>query len=146
MVPTEKDATGADINQYTSLRWAGAGQNDFAARMQWTLTPSYRAGNHEPHVGVLSRDPIRVVAGRTVKLRGFAVDPDGDRVSLQWWQYGEEGTYPGQVTIASPERAWTTVTVPADAQPGETISLILQGTDDGHFPLTRYARVILQVV
>jgi hypothetical protein len=39
-----------------------------------------------------------------------------------------------------------TVTVPADAQPGETISLILQGTDDGHFPLTRYARVILQVV
>jgi hypothetical protein len=146
MVPTEKDATGADINQYTSLRWAGAGQNDFAARMQWTLTPSYRAGNHEPHVGVLSRDPIRVVAGRTVKLRGFAVDPDGDRVSLQWWQYGEEGTYPGKVTIASPERAWTTVTVPADAQPGETISLILQGTDDGHFPLTRYARVILQVV
>jgi hypothetical protein len=50
MVPTEKDPTGADITQYTSLRWAGAGQNDFAARMQWTLTPSYSAANHEPRI------------------------------------------------------------------------------------------------
>ena len=83
--------------------------------------------------------------GRSVKLRGFAVDPDGDHVSLQWWQYGEEGTYPGKVTISSPDRAWTTVTVPADAQPGQTISLILQGTDDGNFPLTRYSRIVLQV-
>jgi hypothetical protein len=144
-VPTEKDATGADVNQLTSLRWAGAVQNDFAARMQWTLTPSYRAANHEPRVGILSRRAVRVRAGRTVKLRGFAADPDGDRVSLKWWQYGEEGTYPGKVTIAAPERAWTTVTVPADAQPGQTISLILQGTDDGEFPLTRYSRVVLQV-
>ena len=145
LVPTEKDATGADVNQLTSLRWAGAVQNDFAARMRWTLTPSYRAANHEPRVGVLSGRTVRVRAGRTVKLRGFAADPDGDRVGLKWWQYGEEGTYPGKVAIAAPERAWTTVTVPADAQPGQTISLILQGTDDGEFPLTRYSRVVLQV-
>ena len=146
LAPTEKDATGADVNQYTSLRWAGAGQNDFAARMQWTLTPRYRAANHEPRVGVASRRTVKVGAGQTVRLRGFAVDPDGDRVRLDWWQYGEEGTYPGKVTIAAPERARTTVTVPADAQPGQTISLILQGTDDGDFPLTRYARIILKVV
>ena len=114
--------------------------------MRWTLTPRYRAANHEPRVGVLSGAPSSVRAGRTVTLRGFAVDPDGDRVGLKWWQYGEEGTYPGKVTIAAPERAWTTVTVPADAQPGQTVSLILEGTDDGDFPLTRYARVILQVV
>src|SRR4051812_26048961 len=129
----------------TTLRWARAAQNDFAARMQWTLTPSYRAGNHAPRVGVLGGGTRTVSAGRTVALRGLAVDPDRDRLSFQWWQYGEEGTYPGKVAIASPDRAWTTVTVPADAQPGQTISLIVQVTDDGGFPLTRYARVILRV-
>jgi hypothetical protein len=40
LVETEKDETGADVQNYTTLRWAGAAQNDFAARMQWTLTPS----------------------------------------------------------------------------------------------------------
>ena len=89
---------------------------------------------------------MRVSPGRTVVLRGLGLDPDHGHLSYQWWQYGEEGTYPGAVTIGSPDRAWTTVTVPADAQPGQTISLILQVTDDGRFPLTRYARVILQVV
>jgi hypothetical protein len=146
LVETEKDETGADVQNYTTLRWAGAAQNDFAARMQWTLTPSYQAGNHAPRVGVLGRRSVKVRAGRTVKLRGFALDPDRDRVRFQWWQYREEGSYPGQVTPTSPDRAWTTVRVPADAEPGQTISLILQATDDGEFPLTRYRRVILKVV
>jgi hypothetical protein len=110
--------------------------------MQWTLT---RAGNHPPLVGVLRRRELDVSPGRTVVLRGFGLDPDRGRLSYEWWQYGEEGTYPGQVAIGSPDRAWTTVTVPADAQPGQTISLILQATDQGEFPLTRYARVTLQV-
>jgi Protein of unknown function (DUF1593) len=145
MVAAEKDPSGADVRNYTTLRWAGAAQNDFAARMQWTLTPRYSAGNHPPLVGVLGPRTVRVSPGRTVVLRGFGLDPDRSRLSYQWWQYGEEGTYPGKVTIGSPDRAWTTVTVPADAQPGQTISLILQGTDQGKFPLTRYARVILRV-
>ncbi len=145
LVRTEKDPSGADVAGYTTLRWAGAAQNDFAARMQWTLTPTYRAGNHAPRVSIAGSDTIAVAAGQTVPLRGFAVDPDRDRLSFGWWQYGEEGTYPGKVAIAAADQAWTNVTVPADARPGQTISLILQVTDDGRFPLTRYARVTLQV-
>ena len=144
LVDTEKDPSGADVPDYTTLRWAGAAQNDFAARMRWTLTPRYRSGNHEPRVGVLGRDTVRVAPGGTVRLRGFAVDPDLDRLNFRWWQYGEEGTYPGKVAIGSPARPWTTVTLPADAQRGQTVSLILQATDDGAFPLTRYTRVTLR--
>jgi hypothetical protein len=142
LVATEQDPGGADVADYTTLRWAGAAQNDFAARMRWTLT---RAGNHPPLVGVLGARPVRVSAGRTVVLRGFGLDPDHGRLSYRWWQYGEEGTYPGKVAIGTPDRAGTTVTVPADAQPGQTISLIVQATDQGEFPLTRYARVTLRV-
>ena len=37
------------------------------------------------------------------------------------------------------------VAIPSDAKSGETISIILQGTDDGAIPLTRYGRIILEV-
>lgn len=62
-------------------------------------------------------------------------------MSPRWWQYREEGTYPGTVEISPIGR----VAVPADAQPGQTISVILEGKDSGRFPLTRYDRVIIQV-
>jgi hypothetical protein len=146
MVSAEKDDTGADVRDYTTLRWAGAAQNDFAARMRWTLTPKYRDGNHAPTVKANGDDTVRARRGSTVTLTGHAIDPDRDRVTLRWWQYREEGTYPGTVTITDRGHDRATVTVPADATPGQTISVILQGTDKGTFPLTRYDRVLIRVV
>jgi hypothetical protein len=114
--------------------------------MQWTLTPDYGAANHAPRVGIVARRTQTVRAGQTLRLRGYGFDPDRDALAFEWWQYREEGTYPGVVELGSPDRRWTTVTIPADARAGQTISLILQATDDGAFPLTRYARLILNVV
>jgi hypothetical protein len=146
LVATEKDQTGTEVQNYTTLRWAGAAQNDFAARMQWTLTPEYRAANHAPRVGiVVPRWTTRVHPGQTLRLRGYGIDPDKDALRFEWWQYREEGTYPGSARLGTPDRRSTTVTIPEDARAGQTISLILQATDDGTFPLTRYARVILRV-
>jgi hypothetical protein len=145
MVATEKDPTGVDVADYTTLRWAAAAQNDFAARMQWTLTPRYRDGNHPPRVAIHAGDTIRVSPGSSITLAATATDPDRDRVALDWWQYREEGTYPGTVQIAEKSRDRAVIAVPTDAVRGQTISVILQGTDDGAFPLTRYDRVILRV-
>ncbi|WP_030436977.1 DUF1593 domain-containing protein [Actinoplanes subtropicus] len=138
---TEKDPTGAEVANYTTLRWAAAAQNDFAARIQWTLTPHYAEGNHAPSVRIASGPVVRARPGSTVRLSARVADPDRDRVTTKWWQYREEGTYPGAVVI-DPHG---TVTVPADARPGQTISAILEGTDDGSFPLTRYDRVFIRV-
>jgi len=140
MVPTEKDPSGVDVANYTTLRWAAAAQNDFAARIRWTLTPSYRAADHAPTVRIAG--PSRARPGTDVRLTARTSDPDHDRVTTSWWVYREEGTYPG--TVAVSDRG--VVSVPADARPGQTISVILQGTDDGEFPLTRYHRLIIRVV
>jgi hypothetical protein len=145
MVPTEKDPTGADVTGYTTLRWAGAAQNDFAARMSWTLTPDYRAANHAPRVAIAPGGTLRVRPGASVTLFSRTSDPDRDRVTTSWWQYREEGTYPGTVPITAGTRGRAVVRIPADAEPGQSISIILQGTDDGRFPLTRYDRVLLRV-
>jgi hypothetical protein len=83
--------------------------------------------------------------GETVRLVGAVHDPDNDNVSTSWWQYVEEGTYPGTVAVSDDGRNQASVAIPADAKPGQTISIILEGTDDGQFSLTRYDRVIIQV-
>lgn len=50
------------------------------------------------------------------------------------------------VTVTPRGDGHAEITVPDDARPGQTISVILQGTDNGSLPLTRYDRVIIKVV
>ena len=143
-VSEEKNQNGTEVPNYTSDRWISAVQNDFAARIQWTLTPDYTEANHPPSVHIVGADTVYASAGSSVRLTGTVSDPDGDDVAITWWQYFEEGTYPGRVPItASGDQAL--VTIPANATEGQTVSIILQGTDNGHFPLTRYDRVFIQV-
>ena len=84
--------------------------------------------------------------GQTVRLTGAVSDPDLDQVSTTWWQFFEEGTYPGAVTVTENGNDTADVEIPADAKPGQTISMILQGTDNGQFPLTRYSRTFIHMI
>ncbi|KAE8168362.1 hypothetical protein BDV40DRAFT_284315 [Aspergillus tamarii] len=146
MVGSEKNRTGVETDNYTTDRWAAAIQNDFAARMQWTLTPNYENANHPPSVEILNGTTVKAHSGATVELAGAVSDPDLDNVTTSWWQYFEEGTYPGSVTVTESDNYRADVTIPTDAETGQTISIILEGTDNGQFPLTRYGRVSIQVI
>ncbi|GAA1010333.1 hypothetical protein Aple_038530 [Acrocarpospora pleiomorpha] len=143
------DPSGTSSTDYASTRWFGAAQEDFAARMKWTVTPRYSAANHRPSVkvsGQLDRDVRR---GQVVTLVGHATDPDRDDVTTKWWQYTDADTYPGTVSLtqSSPGRDLAKVRfrVPDDATPGQSIHLVLQSTDDGSPALTSYQRVVLTV-
>lgn len=133
---------------YSQSRWIPAIQNDYAARSQWQYA-SFEDANHEPVVSVpKGKLNISAKAGQKVQLVGHATDPDGDALTATWWQYKEAGTYGGDVSVANPNALrgpGSTVTVPRDAVAGETIHLILEVTDDGAIPLTRYQRVIITV-
>ncbi|KAL4927341.1 uncharacterized protein BDV17DRAFT_292774 [Aspergillus undulatus] len=146
LVETEKNQTGADAELYTINRWIAPIQNDFAARMQWTLTANYTQANHAPVVEIVNGTTVEARPGSTVSLVGKVSDPDDDSVATSWWQYIEEGTYPGTVDVTESDNSWADVTVPEDAEAGQTISVILQGTDDSENPLTRYDRVVIHVV
>jgi hypothetical protein len=146
LVASEMGPNGTEIAAWNTARWAAAVQNDFAARMQWTVTPTYRDGNHAPSVEIRNGNTVQGRAGKTVALSSTLSDPDGNNVTPSWWQYLEEGTYPGYVTVIQQDHGRAMVAIPSDAKRGQTISIILQGTDDGDFPLTRYDRVFIQVV
>lgn len=146
LVDREISKNGSEVEGWTTDRWVKAAQNDFAARMQWTLTPEYNKGNHAPTVEIRgSKSSIKARAGDEVKLAAKTTDPDGDAVAVEWWQYREEGTYSGAVSIESANRG-ATVKIPRDAKEGQTISVIAQATDDGAIPLTRYDRVSIVVM
>ena len=125
-------------------RWTRAFQNDFAARMSWTVLPVEEA-NHQPVVQLETTFTQRVKPGGTVTVRAAASDPDGDALTVRWWQYTEAGTCPKQAAIESPGAPETRITVPADAPAGTTLHFICEVMDDGEPALTRYARTILTV-
>jgi hypothetical protein len=80
-----------------------------------------------------------------VTLRATVSDPDGNRVTLRWWQHHDAGTYPGDIAVADPVAFETTFRVPDDATDGQTIHVVLEAQDDGVPSLTRYQRVVVTV-
>ena len=139
---------GQPIAAHTALvnaRFFAAAQQDFAARLKWSVTPTFKGANHEPVVKVDGPLAVSGRAGQTIRLRGTVTDPDRDTVNVNWWAYQDASTYPGEVAIPNATSRETTLQIPSDAQPGQTIHVILEATDNGTPSLTRYQRVIVTV-
>ena len=122
-----------------------AAQNDFAARVRWSVTPARAGANHEPSVSLRGSARVAARAGDTVRLEGIVSDPDGNAVAVKWWRWKDVDTYPGDVSLSAPTALATSLRVPADAVAGQTIQLVLEATDDGRPALTRYQRVVVNV-
>ncbi|MGW8317249.1 MAG: nucleoside hydrolase-like domain-containing protein, partial [Bacteroidales bacterium] len=142
-------------NQATIWRWRSAYQNDFAARMDWTIQP-YNRANHPP-VPKLDH-PARITArpGERVDLSALgSSDPDGDALSYEWFCYAEAGTRTLSnsrtgvmldIQNSDQPEAWFIVKTGRVMPPGTgTMHIILAVTDHGTPRLTRYQRVIVDV-
>lgn len=150
------DGRWHDNNHATIWRWRTAYQNDFAARMDWTIKP-YKEANHPP-VPKLGH-PARLTAkpGARIELSAAGTtDPDGDALSYEWFYYHEAGTFPvssarsGQpleIKNFDQPKAWFTVPTGRVMPPGTgEMHVILAVTDHGTPRLTRYQRVIVHVI
>ncbi len=149
---------GVTSDQATIWRWRGAYQNDFAARMDWTVK-SYRAANHPPLVKLQGSTQIRLKAGEQVTLDASpSRDPDSNALRFSWFHYAEAGAGAGnladvavtshgaraRITALSPcRKAWIDGLVPCRGS--GTAHIILAVTDSGTPALTRYQRIILTV-
>lgn len=128
----------------TLWRWRDAFQNDFAARMDWTVQP-YEDANHPPLVRLQAPLRMNVKAGQGFGLsaRG-TMDPDGDSLTYYWFHYPEAGSYRGTLSLGAENADGIWVTAPEVTKP-ETVHIVLAVTDKGSPPLTRYARVVVTV-
>lgn len=139
---------GTTHRDNTLKRWAVHLQNDFKARLDWCVAARFADANH-PSVPFCQGDGSRKVlhvkapAGKPLELSAEGTtDPDGDRIHYRWYVYPEPGTYRGKADVRGAENARAVLEVPADAA-GKTIHVILEATDTGSPPLTRYRRVVV---
>lgn len=144
MLGTLSGQSGKSTNGPIYPNFFPAAQQDFAARLQWSITPKYAGANHEPIVKI--EGPLSILAGvgEKIRLSGSVSDPDGNTISMKWWQF-QVGSYPHPVAISNPASQQIEVLVPKDAIPGQTIHLIFEATDNGTPALTRYQRIIITI-
>lgn len=170
---------GADGQMYhtnhaTIWRWREAYQNDFAARMQWTLTNRYEDANHAPVVvvnGTCGPDPLHVTskAGTTVLLDASAsYDPDvNNTLTFRYFQYKDVNSR--QWLSDSADVATVNVTLPEGNSSSKALvslptadiacvdfftkksgkcqelHVILEVVDDGTPRLRSYRRIVFQL-
>jgi hypothetical protein len=151
-------------DQATIWRWRRAFQNDFAARMDWSLR-DFAHANHAPRV-VVNGDAsvhalvVDVDAGQDVVLDATGTtDPDGDALDLEWFPYPEAGFGQGEPLaevslehatglrvqvhgLSSCRANWLGASA---CGPVGVAHVILAVTDHGAPALTRYRRVIVRV-
>ena len=151
-------------DQATIWRWREAFQNDFAARMDWTVA-DFAHANHNPDLvvnGQPGTSPIIIdtEVGKPVQLdASLSRDPDGQPLHYSWFHYTEAGNADPNHAVVKIDGADTSkATVTATARCGPmwiqfpikcvgtgTAHIILAVTDEGSPSLTSYRRIILNV-
>jgi hypothetical protein len=124
--------------------------------MDWTIK-SYEEANHPPVVKLDHPEYIKAKPGGRVDLSAMATtDPDGDELTYEWFCYEEAGTrsmsnsktgVKHDIVNSDKPKAWLKVKTSRVMPPGTgTMHIILAVTDNGTPRLTRYKRVIIDVV
>jgi hypothetical protein len=123
--------------------------NDFMARMQWA---DEGKGNRNPIVTVKTANGTvlngaihcHAKAGNKIRLDASdSYDPDGNQLSFRWWQQPEIGS--STLTIDTDKTpATANVQIPTDAN-GQTLHVVCEVHDNGHFPLVSYRRIVIEV-
>jgi hypothetical protein len=130
----------------TLWRWRDDFQNDFAARMDWCAKP-YQEANHPPVVTLTTPEEITVKSGEGFVMDASnSTDPDGDNLSFQWFNYPEAGTYKKMIPLNSAENARSAYVVAPEVTKKETVHFILKVTDKGTPQLSRYKRVLVNIL
>ncbi|KAL4871177.1 hypothetical protein BDV12DRAFT_164337 [Aspergillus spectabilis] len=168
---------GADGRTYTTnhgtiWRWRDSFQNDFAARIKWSLSSDFSAANHAPIVSIngdtsLTPLEIEAEAGSTFTLDASQTrDPDsGDVLTFKWFHYKDPSATQSwvdaevadleiepvdgearkvNVTVPTAERCCVDLMSRQPIPQGQILHLVLQVTDNGSPALTSYRRVLIQ--
>lgn len=129
----------------TLWRWREDFQNDFAARMDWSIK-SFAESNHAPVIVLNQPEQITVKSGERFGLDAFETyDPDGDSFSFLWFNYPEAGTYKDVIKIDGPENVHGAYWIAPKVDKEVTSHFILKVTDKGEPNLSSYKRIIVTI-
>ncbi len=134
-------------NHATIWRWRQAYQHDFAARIDWSNTNNYTQANHPPKAQLAHANVLTVRSGGKVNLdASSSSDPDGNSLQFNWIHYTEVGTLNANgLKIEGQKNARASFIAPL-VDTAKSTHFILELTDSGVPSLTRYQRVIVNIL
>ena len=103
--------------------------------------------NHPPIAKLAHANEITVKSGETVNLNAKgSSDPDKDELMYRWIHYQEVGTLNDyKLKLENSDKMEATFAAPKSDK-AKTMHFILEVTDNGEPSLTRYQRVIVNVL
>jgi len=135
---------------------------ELAARADWAILPADQC-NHAPIVTAEVQD-FTAAPGETVALAAQATDPDGDEISLSWYVPSSSCTYAAKIEEGGDNGGSSggsrqadfdlpvtadglnaQVTIPEDAQAGDSFVVNLKVRDNAERPMTRFAQFVITV-
>ncbi|KAK5199008.1 hypothetical protein LTR99_001047 [Exophiala xenobiotica] len=161
-------------NHATIWRWRDAFQNDFAARIQWSLHDDISKANHAPIAIVNGSTPgpepvfLEAEAGTSIDLDALeSFDPDGDELTFRWFHYKDvtasqwnvdaevvtvefvdlEPAKPGRrvrAVLPPPEKCAVDMFTGKAQIKGQVMHFVLELSDSGTPSMTTYKRVVVQ--
>jgi len=141
----KQDTTTYNGFKLTIWRWRDDFQNDFAARMDWSIK-SFEEANHPPIPVLLHSEQLTVQSGANFTLDAFpTTDPDGDSFSFLWFNYPEAGTYKKPLKVNGAENIHMAHFTAPIVDKKETVHFILKVTDRGIPQLSSYKRIIVTI-
>jgi len=122
-----------------------AAENDFAARMEWSVQCKYSNANHAPIIQLRNSSAIKAKAGDVVQLEAAVNDPDGDKYAIRWWQFVENQHSP-IADFNSTSSKKTMLQIPADAKANQAIFVVVEVKDSGKKNnLTSYKLIKIEI-
>ena len=128
--------------QATIWRWREEFQNDFLARMIWTVTDNFESANHNPIVETNKRI-ITAKAGEEVVLNVIASDPNAGELFYHWFHYREATGNEFYINLSQEKSNEIKFVVPDNTK--EDIHIILKVTNSGTPALSTYVRFIITI-
>ncbi len=140
----ERESRTFKGNKVSLWRWRDDFQNDFAARMDWTVR-SFEEANHPPIVRLGHPPEITAQSGQFISLMARdSTDPDGDHLSFLWFNYPEAGDLHEPIEVSPANLSNAYIRLP-DVKREVTVHFIVRVTDKGTPALSRYGRVIVRI-
>jgi hypothetical protein len=133
-----------DENEAAFPDFFSAAQNDFAARMNWTIKNNYKLANHAPIIRLLKKNELIVKPGQMINLEAIVNDPDGDAYSIKWWQFFKQKNT-AQIGVSYNNSLFTTIEIPKDAKAQQKIYLVLEVADKTAISITSYKMIKITI-
>lgn len=141
---TLKRMSSSDDNLSAFPLFFPAAQNDFAARMDWSVNSVYNGTNHPPQVSISKKEVIHANAGDVISMKVKVKDPDGDQTRIRWWQF-KNYKNESVMDIKNNEEKEIKIQIPKDAKAEETLFLVCEVKDSGKFNLTTYRLIKIEL-